>query len=1168
MQKKIKLSVFRMFTFLIALSGTLAARAQCPSVTTISPSSGPANTVVAITGNNFQSGPAITAVQFNGVNAASFTIVSNTVVTAVVPVTAANGAVSVISGGCPAASGGNFTLMNSDCNPPAGGDVYISELYDHNPGSYGVIELYNPTDNTITFGGQYVLERYGEVGDTDPTNGYILTLPGSIAPHSTYLVSSYGSGVQGCTVTTVANLGGGINGNDEFKLKKNGTIIDIARAPVNAWYTVIRNPDATAPSDSYIASDWSITSSFSCANLGVHNAAVTDPPTITAQPQDSGDTCDNGFAVLSVALDDATGFSFQWKMLDSSGNWVNVTGSNYFDATTSMLIIDPVPYAFNGNQYYCEIAAPGCTLLSNSVTLTVLPSPVVTTNITSDCTLGTATLTITPVLGAGLTYKLNSGPFQASNTFTGLTPGTYTLTIQSSPGNCTATQTVTVNPITGAPDVATFNVVQPTCTVPTGTINVTAPTEAGMTYSIDGTTFDTATSFAGLVPGTYTITVKNAAGCTSETAGITINAVPNAPAVADVTVTQPTCTVPTGTITVNTPAGMTYSIDGVNFGTATSFAGLVPGTYNITVKNAEGCTSITGNIVINAVPGAPAVATYVVTQPDCATPSGTITITNPLVGVTYSLDGTNFSGTPSFAGLTPGTYTVTVKNAAGCTSVTGNIIIDAAPTVPAIADVTVTQPDCTTPTGTITVDAPAGLTYSIDGTNFGTTATFSGLVPGTYTITVKNAEGCTSVTGNITVNTVPNAPAVAGVTITQPTCTLPTGTITVDTPAGMTYSIDGTNFQAGTQFAGLLPGTYTVTVKNAAGCTSITGNITINAVPNAPAPATVSITQPTCDVPSGTITITDPLAGVTYSLDGVNFQGSPVFEGLVPGTYTVTVKNAVGCTSVSINHMVDPAPAGPAVPILAITQPTCAEPTGSITVTNQGTDITYSIDGLNFQTGTSFTGLIPGNTYTVTAKNLQGCTTVSSPTTLNILPAGPQITGTQGCRDTVFGSNYILEALPVDNSFDIATANFEWRNEAGMIVGDNENTFNANRYVADNNITISDFPIQIRVTVTTAAGCEATYSFTVDNAFCSIPRGISPNNDTRNDNFDITRLQASKIAIFNRYGQEVYAKSNYTNQWHGQADNGDELPTGTYYYMIETQGQSLTGWVYINRQEN
>ncbi len=1162
------LSVFRMFILLIAISGAIASYAQCPSVTTISPASGPANTVVTITGANFQSGSGITSVKFNGVDAASFMVVSNTEVTAVVPATAANGAISLVSGGCPAATGGSFTLMGSNCTPPAAGDVYISELYDHNPGSYGVIELYNPTDNTIAFGGQYVLERYGDINDTDPTPGYILTLPGSIAPHSTYLVSSYGSGVQGCTVTTVANLGGGINGNDEFKLRKNGSVIDIARAPVNAWYTVIRNPDAAAPSAAYSASDWTITSNFTCSNLGTHNANITNPPTIVTQPQDNGDTCENGFAMLTVALDDPTGFSYQWKMLNSSGNWVNVTnGGNYSDATTPMLIIDPVPYSFNGNQYYCEITAPGCTLLSNAVELTVLPSPVVTTLVTSNCTLGTATLTITPVLGTGLTYKLDSGPFQASPIFTGLTPGTHTLTIQSSPGNCTSTITVTVDPITGAPAVATFTQVQPTCTVPTGTINVTGPSETGMTYSIDGVNFGTATSFAGLLPGTYTITIKNAAGCTSVTGNITINTVPNAPAVADVTVTQPDCTVPTGTITVNTPTGMTYSIDGVNFGTATSFTGLLPGTYTITVKNAAGCTSVTGNITINAVPNAPAVADVTVTQPDCAVPTGTITVNTP-TGMTYSIDGVNFGTATTFSGLLPGNYTITVKNAAGCTSVTGNITINTVPNAPAVADVTVTQPDCAVPTGTITVNTPTGMTYSIDGVNFGTTTSFAGLVPGNYTITVKNAQGCTSVTGNITINAVPNAPAVADVTVTQPTCTVPTGTIAVNTPTGMTYSIDGVNFGTATSFAGLVPGNYTITVKNAAGCTSITGNIIINTVPNAPAPATVSIIQPTCADPSGTILITNPAGGLTYSLDGVNFQGNPDFAGLVPGTYAVTVKNADGCTSVSINHIVDPAPNGPAIPTVSVIQPTCAVPAGTITVTNAAPGITYSVDGVNFQAGTSFAGLTPGTTYTLVAKNPDGCTALSPLVSLNVIPAGPQTTGTQGCRDTLFGSNYVLEALPLNNSFDVATANFEWRNESGIVVGNNDNTFNATQYVTDNNIVAEDYPLQISVTVTTEAGCQATYSFTVENAFCSIPRGISPNNDAMNDNFDITGLNANKIAIFNRYGQEVYAKSDYTNQWYGQADNGDELPTGTYYYMIETTGESFTGWVYINRQEN
>jgi gliding motility-associated-like protein len=57
------------------------------------------------------------------------------------------------------------------------------------------------------------------------------------------------------------------------------------------------------------------------------------------------------------------------------------------------------------------------------------------------------------------------------------------------------------------------------------------------------------------------------------------------------------------------------------------------------------------------------------------------------------------------------------------------------------------------------------------------------------------------------------------------------------------------------------------------------------------------------------------------------------------------------------------------------------------------------------------------------------------------------------------------------------------------------------------------------------------------------------------------------LNIFNRYGQEVYSKDNYTNEWTGQTNKGDELPTGTYFYMIELMnGESKTGWIYINRQ--
>ena len=57
-----------------------------------------------------------------------------------------------------------------------------------------------------------------------------------------------------------------------------------------------------------------------------------------------------------------------------------------------------------------------------------------------------------------------------------------------------------------------------------------------------------------------------------------------------------------------------------------------------------------------------------------------------------------------------------------------------------------------------------------------------------------------------------------------------------------------------------------------------------------------------------------------------------------------------------------------------------------------------------------------------------------------------------------------------------------------------------------------------------------------------------------------------KLQIFNRYGTRVYSLSNYSDQWHGQTDDGDELPDGTYYYVIERNNEeTVTGWIYINR---
>ena len=84
---------------------------------------------------------------------------------------------------------------------------------------------------------------------------------------------------------------------------------------------------------------------------------------------------------------------------------------------------------------------------------------------------------------------------------------------------------------------------------------------------------------------------------------------------------------------------------------------------------------------------------------------------------------------------------------------------------------------------------------------------------------------------------------------------------------------------------------------------------------------------------------------------------------------------------------------------------------------------------------------------------------------------------------------------------------------------------------------------------------------------CQIQKGISPNNDSKNDFFDLEKFEVKELGIFNRYGIKVYGKLNYTNQWNGLSDKGKELPDATYYYIIDLKnGETKTGWIYINRE--
>lgn len=127
---------------------------------------------------------------------------------------------------------------------------------------------------------------------------------------------------------------------------------------------------------------------------------------------------------------------------------------------------------------------------------------------------------------SGFTYSLNNGAFQATGQFTNLAAGTYTVTAKSSAGctgsaNFTLTNAVSCSSITIAVN-PTITGVTP-CVNASGSISVAASGgTAPYTYSLNGGTFQSVTSFSSLNAGTYTVTAKDANGCTGTQGSITV----------------------------------------------------------------------------------------------------------------------------------------------------------------------------------------------------------------------------------------------------------------------------------------------------------------------------------------------------------------------------------------------------------------------------------------------------------------------------------------------------------------------------------------------------------------------------------------------------------------------------------------------------------------------
>lgn len=447
------------------------------------------------------------------------------------------------------------------------------------------------------------------------------------------------------------------------------------------------------------------------------------------------------------------------------------------------------------------------------------------------------------------------------------------------------------------------------------------------------------------------------------------------------------------TLTITADGGdgqLSYSLSGpVNISSQSSnvFSGVTAGTYTVTVSDEDGFSAQLSNVVVTE--PQTMTATYVVeNQSSCGvTPDGSITVT-PIGGTApYSYTWTGLVGsnnpapTPYTGGsnsatvsnLQYGFYNVNIADANGCNINVTDIHVKKNNLPPYLYFTSTISASCAN-TGSVTIYAQNGVapyTYSVDGTNYQSSNTFTDLAVGAITMYAKDARGCV---GTVNSNIISAAPLVAvPVAIAASACAAD-GSVKVNRSGGIppfTFSIDGTNYTSNNLFTGLTGGqTYTVYVQDSKSCIGST-QVTI------PTGAALSVserhvaTSSCIDDGSIQLIVTGGTAPYSYSIDGVNYQSGNSFSNLPAGTYTVSVQDSRSCTgSVNVTINVN------AINLTAVVIPasSCASSNGTIKLLRSGgvAPFTFSLDGDNYQSSNVFTGLAAG-TYTGYGKDSKTC---------------------------------------------------------------------------------------------------------------------------------------------------------------------------------------------------
>ncbi|GAB4094133.1 hypothetical protein GCM10028786_30600 [Flaviaesturariibacter terrae] len=816
-------------------------------------------------------------------------------------------------------------------------------------------------------------------------------------------------------------------------------------------------------------------------NWTLANLSNTTPTSLTVGSISGSPFCaGSSISIPYTATGINSGNTFTAQLSDASGSFASPTTLGTVSSTASGTISGTIPTnTGTGTGYRVRVVAsnPGSTSSDNGSNLAInaKPSASISSFTNVACFNGSnGTITVT-ASGGTPSYSYSWSPSGGTAaTAINLSSGNYTVTVQDSKGcQATATRTLTQPASALSGSVVISNVACFGGT--TGAVNLTASGGTpGYTYNWGGGV--TSEDRTNLSSGTYGVTITDANSCQYTIFPISVTQ-PSAP-VSGTTVVSTVACFGRNTGAINlTPSGGAGGYTFLwNNGTTTTEdrAGLVAGTYSVTITDANSCTGTVGNIVVSQ-PSAAVSGTTVVTSVACfGGNTGAINLTpaGGAGGYTF-LWNNGTTTTEDRTGLTAGNYSVTITDANSCTSTVSNILVTQ-PTSPVSGSTVVTSVACfggTTGAINLTPTGGAGGYTFLWNNGSSSTEDRTNLTAGTYSVTITDANGCQGTVSNIIVGQ-PSA-AISGTTVvTNAACFGGnTGAINL-TPSGGVggYTFLWNNASSTTEDrTGLTAGTYAVTITDANGCIGTVNNILVSQ-PSAAVSGSTVVTNVACfGGANGAINLTPSGGTAGYTFNWGNSITTEDRVGLASGNYSVTITDANGCTGTLSNIQVTQ-PSAPVSGTASVSNVSCfGGSNGSINLTPGGGTTGYTYNWGGSITTEDRTGLTAGS-YSVTITDANGCTGTVS----NIQVTQPAQLAVDAVGNQTVCAGHNSSAV----SFSGNAGSYEWTNDNNSIGLAGSGSGNIDAFAAANATTA---PVSATISVTpVSGGCSgAPISFTI-----------------------------------------------------------------------------------------